>query len=83
MHGGKEASVHEGKKKYHCPLYYLDKKSKENTLCQARFSNKQGLSKHISITHLGFKQHRYQFCASKYCSKYRLKKHIKEVHEGK
>ena len=45
--------------------------------------NKQGLSKHISITHLGFKQHRYQFCASKYCSKYRLKKHIKEVHEGK
>ena len=77
MHKGKEAIVHEGKKTYKCPLYSLDFK------CQASFSNKQGMSLHISKTHLGFKLHKCQFCVSRFCNKFKLKKHIKEVHEGK
>ena len=77
MHEGKEAIVHEGKKTYKCPLYSLDFK------CQASFSNKQGMSLHISKTHLGFKLHKCQFCVSRFCNKFKLKKHIKEVHEGK
>ena len=82
MHGGKEATVHEGKKLYKCPLYSLGKNSKENYKCQASFSNKQGMSLHISKTHVGI-LHRCQFCDSKFCNKSKLKKHMKEVHEGK
>ena len=84
MHGGKEATVHEGKKTYKCPLYSLGKNSKENYKCQASFSNKQGMSLHISKTHLGIIElHRCQLCVCKFCNKFELKKHIKEVHEGK
>ena len=83
MHGGKEANAHEGKKTYKCPLYSLGKDSRGNYKCQASFSNMQGMSLHISKTHLVFKLHKCQFCGSRFNNTFKLKKHTKEVHEGK
>ena len=52
-------------------------------ICDANFSQKGSLNKHIESVHEGKKPYKYTVCDSNFSTKQNLNRHNKSVHKGK